>query len=57
MILLLFINLLVAAVAQVPITKPVQKHIYDIQTVQVHRNVTLNRQNKNNMANNNKNNR
>jgi outer membrane lipoprotein-sorting protein len=35
LLFLLFINLSVAA-AQVPITKPVQKHIYDIQTVQAH---------------------
>jgi hypothetical protein len=39
----------------VPITKPVQKHVYDIQTVHIHRNETLNRQNKNDMANNNNN--
>jgi hypothetical protein len=52
LLLLFFINLLVAA-AQVPITKPIQKHIYDIPTVQVHGNETLKRKDKNNMANKN----
>jgi hypothetical protein len=36
--------------AQVPILKPAQKHKYNTKTVQVHKNGTLNRQNKNNVT-------